>query len=58
MNNNGRTIVNIVDDGYDEIYNILLNEKEIKFLNWLAEKSLLSRDVSYHIIEGCSEDFS
>ena len=58
MNNNGRTIVNIVDDGYDEIYNILLNEKEIKFLNWLAEKSLLSSDVSYHIIEGCSEDFS
>lgn len=58
MDNNGRTMVNIVDDGYDEIYNILLNEKEIKFLNWLAEKSLLSSDVSYHIIEGCSEDFS
>lgn len=58
MDNNGRTMVNIVDDGYDEIYNILLNEKEIKFLNWLAEKSLLSSDVSYHVIEGCSEDFS
>ena len=58
MDNTGRTMVNIVDDGYDEIYNILLNEKEIKFLNWLAEKSLLSSDVSYHIIEGCSEDFS
>ena len=58
MDNNVATMVNIVDDGYDEVYNIMLNEKEIKFLNWLAEKSLLSCDVSYHVTKGCCEDFS
>lgn len=58
MDNNSPTMVNIIDDGYDEVYNIMLNEKEIKFLNWLAEKSLLSSDVSYNVIKGCCEDFS
>lgn len=58
MDNNERTMVSIIDCGYDRTYNILLNEKEIKFLDWLDEKSLLSNDVSYNVIKGCSEDFT
>lgn len=59
MENDGRTMVSIIDCDYEEtVYNILLNEKEIRFLNWLSSKSLLSSDVTYNIIKGCSEDFT
>lgn len=58
MNDNGCTMVSIIDSGYDEVYNILLNEKEIRFLDWLSEKKLLSEEVSYNLIESAAADFT
>ena len=58
MNNNERIMVSIVDSYNDEVYNVILNEKEVKFLRWLSTNSLFHDEVTYNIIEGCSEDFS
>lgn len=58
MDNNERTMVSIIDSYGDETFNIMLNEKEIKFLKWLSTKSLLHDEVTYNIIKNCDEDFT
>lgn len=57
---NTRTMVTIKDNAdYDErTYTIMLNEKEIKFLQWLSSKGLLPEDVECTIIKDCDADFS
>lgn len=57
---NTRTMVTIKDNSvYDEpTYTIMLNEKEIKFLQWLSSKGILPDDVEYTIIKNCDADFS
>lgn len=59
-NNNTRTMVTIKDNAdYDErTYTIMLNEKEIKFLQWLSSNCLLPEDVEYTIIKDCDADFT
>jgi len=58
MDNNGRTMVSIRDSYNDEIYNVMLNEKEIKFLQWLSTNSLLHDEVTFNIIKSADEDFT
>ena len=59
-NDNTRTMVTIKDNAdYDErTYTIMLNEKEIKFLQWLTSNCLLAEEVEYTIIKDCDADFS
>lgn len=58
MDNNGRTMVSIRDSYNDEIYNIMLNEKEIKFLEWLSTNSLLHDEVTFNTIKSADADFT
>jgi hypothetical protein len=58
MDNNERTMVSIIDSYGDETFNVMLNEKEIKFLKWLSANSLLHDEVTFNIIKSCDEDFT
>lgn len=58
-NNNGRTMVTIKDAYLDkETFSIMLNEKEIRFLQWLESRELLGVDVEYFILKSCDADFT
>ena len=59
-NNNGRTMVTIKDTSAleQETFSIMLNEKEIRFLQWLESRELLGVDVEYFILKNCDEDFT
>ena len=59
-NNNGRTMVTIKDacSCEQETFSIMLNEKEIRFLQWLESRELLGADVEYFILKNCDADFT
>lgn len=59
-NNNGRTMVTIKDASSldQETFSIMLNEKEIRFLQWLESRELLGVDVEYFILKNCDADFT
>lgn len=59
-NNNGRTMVAIKDASSldQETFSIMLNEKEIRFLEWLKSREFLGVDVEYFILKSCDADFT